>query len=326
MEKVRNNTIDAAKLLGAFGVVMIHLAPSTPDAELISRIFSCFVVPFFLMIALYFFIEKVRGMEDLKIIQLRLDRILIPYAVWTIVYLMFRFIKYQVQHKPIALDLVPAIFYGGTGVQMYFLPLLLLFQAQVLAVLLIMRGSTGRLIGILVLSGATIYGYYGSYEAFFGFQNCLERGWVYVLVALFLYFSQSKSFGRRINLLLGGMVAAFAVRTTITDYHAEWLTYAGGPLAGYSIAALSLNIAFMAAGVLWRFVLSCSYGIYLAHFVFLEIFEFTASKLGHEMTPYSVSVKVLLSFLICLCCVILIWFARLNPISAYSLLGETKRQ
>jgi peptidoglycan/LPS O-acetylase OafA/YrhL len=326
MQKARNNTIDAAKLLGAFGVVMIHLAPSTPNAEFISRIFSCFVVPFFLMIALYFFIEKVHGMERLKIIQLRFDRILIPYVVWTIVYLVFHIIKYQVQHKSLALDLVPALFYGGTGVQMYFLPLLLLFQAQVLAVLLIMRGSTGRLVGILVLIGATVYGYYGSYEAFLGFQNCLERGWVYIFFAFFLYYSQSNSFGRRINLFLGGMVAALAVGTTIGDYHAEWLTYIGGPLAGYSIAALSLNIAFMLAGAVWRFVLSCSYGIYLAHFVFLETFEFTASRLGHEMTPYSVLVKVLLSFFICSCCVILIWFARLNRISAYSLLGETNRQ
>jgi peptidoglycan/LPS O-acetylase OafA/YrhL len=326
MDKVRNHSIDAAKLVAVFGVVMIHLAPSTPAAELMTQIFLSFAVPFFLTISLYFFVEKVCSLERLKVRQLYLDRILIPYVVWTLVYLAFRIIKYRIQHKPLVLDFVPALFYGGTGVQMYFLPLLLLFQAQALVVLLVMRGSVERLISILLLAGTIIFGYFGSHEAFFGFQNCLERGCVYVLFAFLLRYCQSNQFGRRVNLFLAGIIAMLTVAATVVDYHAEWLAYISGPLAGYSIAALSLNLTFALTSAWWRFVLTCSYGIYLAHFLFLETFEFAASRLGHGMAPYSVISKVLVSLLICLCCVLLIWLARFNRISAYCLLGETTRR
>lgn len=325
MDNTRNISIDAAKLLAAFGVVMIHLAPSTPAAELLTRIFLDFAVPYFLTIALYFFIEKVCRMERFNIIQLHLDRILVPYAIWTIVYLVFRVIKYRVEHKPFSLDLVPELFYGSSGVQMYFLPLLLLFQAQALALLLVLRRPPYRLTAIFILIGAGVFSYVGSQGNYLGFQASFEKGWIYVLSAFLWRYSQLNQFGRRVNLFLGGIIAALTVAATAGDYHAEWLTYMGGPLAGYSIAALALNLRLPPAGAAWRFVLSCSYGIYLAHVLFLETFEFAASRLGYEMTPYAVFTKVLMSLLICSCCILLVWFIRFNRISAYLLLGETTR-
>jgi peptidoglycan/LPS O-acetylase OafA/YrhL len=326
MDNTRNISVDAAKLLAAFGVVMIHLAPSTPAAELLSRIFLSFAVPYFLTIALYFFIEKACRMERLKIVELNLDRILVPYAVWTIIYLAFRLIKYQVQHKPFSLDIVPEFFYGSSGVQMYFLPLLLLFQAQALALLLVLRKPPCKLTAIFILIGAGIFSYVGSQGDYLGFRASFEKGWIYILFVFLLRYSQSNPFGRRVNLFLGTIIAALTVAATAGDYDVRWLIYMGGPLAGYSIAALALNLRLPSAGAAWRFVLTCSYGIYLAHVLFLEIFEFAAARLGHEMAPYSVLAKVLMSLLICSCCILLIWFTRLNRISAYLLLGETTRR
>jgi peptidoglycan/LPS O-acetylase OafA/YrhL len=326
MNKARNDAVDVTKLIAAFGVVMIHLAPSTPAAEIITRVFLGFVVPFFLTISLYFFIERVCRMEPLKIIPLRLDRILMPYVAWTIIYLAFRIIKCRVQHKPLHLELIPMLFYGGTGVQMYFLPLLLLFQAQALAVLMMMRGSVERVMGIVILIGAVFFGYFASHEAFFGFQNCLERGCSYVLFVFLLRYLQSKPLGRRLNLFLGIIIAVLTVAATVGNYHATWPASFGGSLAGYSLAAIALNLSLVLASPLWRFMLTCSYGIYLAHFFFLETFEFIILKLGYAITPYSIVTKLLMSLLICFSCVLLIWFARLNRISAYLLLGETKRQ
>jgi peptidoglycan/LPS O-acetylase OafA/YrhL len=318
----RNNAIDAAKLLAAFGVVMIHLAPSTPAAQLLSQIFLSFAVPFFLTIALYFFVNKACGMERLGFSELRMDRIFIPYAVWTVVYVVLRLIKYRVQHKLVHLDIVPALFYGGSGVQMYFLPLLLLFEALAMVVLLFCRKPPSLLVGIFLLVGAGFFGYIGSRENYFGFQKCLERGCIYVFFAFLLRYSQSNLFGRRVNMFSGGIVAALTVVATIVDYFPEWLAYIGGPLAGYSIAALALNLNFAVSEAPWRFFLSCSYGIYLAHPVFLEAIQFAASRLGYEMAPYSVVTKLLMSLVISLCCVSLIWLMRLNRLSAYCFLGE----
>jgi hypothetical protein len=265
-------------------------------------------------------------MERLNIIQLHLDRILVPYMVWTIIYLAFRIIKYRVEHKPFSLDIVPQLFYGSSGVQMYFLPLLLLFEAQTLALLLVLRKPPYRLTTIFILIGTGIFSYVGSQRDYLGFQASFEKGWIYVLSVLLLRYFQSNPFGRRVNLFSGGIIAGLTVAATAGDYHAEWLTYMGGPLAGYSISALALNLRLPPAGAAWRFVLSCSYGIFLAHVLFLETFEFAASMLGYQMIPYSVRTKVSMSLLICFCCILLIWFTRLNRIFAYLLLGETTRQ
>jgi peptidoglycan/LPS O-acetylase OafA/YrhL len=322
MEHARNNTVDAAKLLAMFGVVMIHLAPSTPAAELMSRIFSCFAVPFFLMISLYFFMEKAAGSGPLNISQLRLDRIYIPYAVWTVLYLALQCLKFRVEHKPFHPDLIPALFYGGSGVQMYFLPLLLLFQAQALAVLLVLREAPGRLAVILAVAGAGVYGWFGSHQDYFGFGGCLERGWLFVAAAFLLRHFQSHPTGRRVNLFLGGIIATLAVTETVLNFQAGWLAEVGGPLAGYSLAALTLNLPLAIESKAWRYLLTCSYGIFLAHVVFLETFEFAAARLGWELKPYSVITKILMPLLISACCVLLIWLVRLNPVPARFLLGE----
>ncbi len=95
-----------------------------------------------------------------------------------------------------------------------------------------------------------------------------------------------------------------------------------GPIIGYGIAALGLNWFFDINTVYVRQLLCCSYGIYLAHFGFLEIFEFVAEELGWSLTPYSIITKILVSSLICLCCVLFIAVARSNRLAAYLLLGE----
>ena len=58
MDKQRNLGIDLIRLVAAFGVVVIHLVPSDEFAHKFSLLFSIAAVPFFLMISLYFFIER----------------------------------------------------------------------------------------------------------------------------------------------------------------------------------------------------------------------------------------------------------------------------
>jgi peptidoglycan/LPS O-acetylase OafA/YrhL len=322
MERARNNTVDVTKMVAAFGVIIIHLAPSTPAAETLSRIFSSFAVPFFLTIALYFFIARVLSLEWLRVSHLRLDRILVPYAAWTLIYLALRLIKYRVQHRVVHLELVPAIFYGGTAVQMYFLPLLLLFQAQGLSLLLLFRNSRRRLFGIFLLFGAFIFGYIGSYEDYFGFQNCLGRGYIYIFAAILLRYCQSQKFGRLLNVVAGGLIAGLILVAAVVDYHPGWQVFVAGPLAGYSFAALALNLKLPPFKAPWRSVIGCSYGIYLAHPLFLEAFQVIATRMGWELAPYSILAKLLMSLLISACCILLIWICRSSRISAYCLLGE----
>jgi peptidoglycan/LPS O-acetylase OafA/YrhL len=325
VKSARNSAVDAVKLLAMFGVVIIHLAPSTPAAELMSQLFSAFAVPFFLMISLYYFMGKLSGSGALSVSALRLDRLYIPYAVWTIIYLALRIFKYQVQHKSLELDFIPALFYGGSGVQMYFLPLLLLFQFLVLGVFLMLRNPSRRFAGLVFFCSAATYGWIGMHENYFGFTDCLIRGVPYVLGAFLLQYAQINPSGRRMNLFFGGLLAALLVMASVGGYHPDWLGILGGSLAGYSLAALTLNLPLNLESRVWRFLLTCSYGIFLSHVVFLETFEFVAPKFGCVLTPYSFVSKLLVGSLICLGCLGFISLVRRYGLLAYLFLGETPK-
>ena len=95
-----------------------------------------------------------------------------------------------------------------------------------------------------------------------------------------------------------------------------------GPIIGYAVSALALNWHLHITNPVLRALLTCSYGIYLAHFGFLECFEFAADKLGVTLTPYTIVTKILLGGLICLFCVGFIAIVRFHWLSAYLFLGE----
>jgi fucose 4-O-acetylase-like acetyltransferase len=328
MSSQRNLSIDVIKLAAAFGVVIVHLAPSTDAAEIFTRLFHCFAVPFFLMISLHFFINRVNMLPAFRLSDLRLDRILVPYAVWTVIYTLLRVLKFRLSGKSFPIDVIGSTLFGGAALQLYFLPLLLLFQALAFAVILLFRASNKwRLIGACVAFGAIVFGYIGSAGGYFGFNSALEKSVMYVALAFLLDRMQAEAIGRQINVIISWLIGVLIVYTTFFGYPPNALVdMIQGPIIGYGVSAFALNWRFHTTTPALRTLLTCSYGIYLAHFGFLESLEVAAEKLGYVLTPYSVAGKILIGSLICLCCVVFILIARLHWLSAYLFLGETANQ
>jgi peptidoglycan/LPS O-acetylase OafA/YrhL len=322
MNSQRSLAIDIIKLAAAFGVVIIHLEPSTKDAEVFTQLFSLFAVPFFLMISLLFFINRVNILPSPRLLSLRLDRILVPYVVWSVIYTLMRVLKYRLGGETLPINVVGIIFFGGAAVQLYFLPLLLLFQAQALSVILLFRANYWRLIGSSVALGAVLFGYFGSAGGHFGFNHALELGVLYVTLAFLLTYTQAAVNGRRTNLVIGWLIVALSVSTVFLGYPLNALGIIRGPIVGYAVAALALNWRLHITNPLLSALLTCSYGIYLAHFGFLECFEFAFDKLGADLTPYTIVTKILLGGVICLFCVGFIAIVRSHWLSAYLFLGE----
>jgi peptidoglycan/LPS O-acetylase OafA/YrhL len=132
MKPPRNHAIDVARLVAAFGVIAIHCGPTTPAAERIVDFFSNFCVPFFLLSSLFLFWAEVQHTGDAgAALGRRVPRLLVPYAVWTAIYLAARAAKLLLRQQPLDSLFAPepllrAIATGGGAVQLYFLPLLLL--------------------------------------------------------------------------------------------------------------------------------------------------------------------------------------------------------
>ena len=151
--------IDLIRALAAFGVIVIHVGlvfecRVTPSVTAFQDAFNLFSVPLFLAAAFYFALPRPGALLSLpssrsigSILSVapppdsphqplpvwlgkRARRLLIPYGAWTLIYTSAQAIKIVfVSHDPVGLSRLAAdplgrLLLGGSGVHLYFIPLL----------------------------------------------------------------------------------------------------------------------------------------------------------------------------------------------------------
>lgn len=141
MTKSRFLGIDLLRGLAALAVVMIHAGGEivysesgelTPDLWVRILTQACqFAVPFFLATSFYFMVGKLlKSPEQFSgrdFLRSRVTRLLVPYLLWSLIYLAFRAVKAVQSAGGLAQlfqDPIFLIFLGGSGIHLYFLPLL----------------------------------------------------------------------------------------------------------------------------------------------------------------------------------------------------------
>jgi hypothetical protein len=95
-----------------------------------------------------------------------------------------------------------------------------------------------------------------------------------------------------------------------------------GPFAAYSAATLVLNWHVVISHRALRYAFGCSYAIYLAHLVFVELPKLGAVRAGTPLALESAAVTTAVAVAVCALCIALTALARLHPIPRYLLLGE----
>lgn len=123
--------IDLFRGIAAYGVVLIHGLGEIPrdgNALFLSHCFLAFCVPFFLAVSFYFSSNLLLLKGTKNYLINRLKKIIIPYFAWTVIYLLVRAIGWLIGHKEpfnkLMADPINIIFFGASGVQLYFLPML----------------------------------------------------------------------------------------------------------------------------------------------------------------------------------------------------------
>jgi hypothetical protein len=318
----RSQSVDIFKTIAVFGVIAIHLSPSTSGGERLSAFFVAFVVPFFLIISLYYSFVKLKSLKSPCLGDFRFDRLLIPYCAWTIIYILLRLVKYQFAGKTFTGDIFSIVFYGGAAVHLYFIPLLLFFQISLLSLAFIYNSPRNKLFFCISLFIALAYGFLGAVRNYFGFTNLLQLGLIYILCAWLLFRLQFSVIGRFSNILAGVLIVSYA-----TALFLDLVPRASGiwiaPLMGYGFSAIALNIPLRLTGRFFAIVLSFSFGIYLSHFLFIEFFEFILPKLGFAIAPYSFIEKLSGAVIVMIVSSFFVLLVRAsNPIAAYVLFGE----
>jgi peptidoglycan/LPS O-acetylase OafA/YrhL len=136
--------IDLCRGLAAFAVIVDHSGDETWGVTvsywaLQFKLFFYFAVPFFLATSFFFTTRKLGENISLQFLLAKFQRIFIPYAVWSVFYIVLGIIIFPLIHQSHRInelfqDPFAIIFFGGASYHLYFLPLL--FSGTLLVFLL----------------------------------------------------------------------------------------------------------------------------------------------------------------------------------------------
>lgn len=319
----RSFAIELAKFVAAYAVVMIHLVPTTPNAELITDVLRLFPVPFFFVSAIYFTIPGALKKGTVSG-ALSFSRLIRPYMIWTVFYLLMRWVKKG--DAFFAMDMKEwfgIVFIGGAAVQLYFLPLLVFFQILAASSALLFSSGVTRqarqnaacwFVGALLT--ACVVEYMGSYGLYF-----LTNGLIYAVLG-----SMAGALNKRVH---SGWAGVLAIAVVVMAGLA-WIAYSGIklpdyltlPFFGCAVLLLLLRVRTSVPPRWMERLVSCYFGIYLTHHFIEEGLEMVCARLGHSLTPYDVSSRLGVALVAFCGGIAATLMLRLSPRVAYWTLGE----
>lgn len=323
--------IDVFRALAIYAVIIVHIDEgveiTSPSWAKITNLAS-FPVPFFLAAAFYLAISKLYNSQAQYPILSRLSRLLIPYVVWSSLYLLYKSAKYMATDEFSRLselfqDPLSLVFFGGASYHLYFLPLLATGTLLIkLVEPLIRKNISLKGLGLFGLISLVAYelilvsgnGFNVSANVAFrpllaavlpdGNSNPLLRlllvGVVwslrclpYIMVAmllahptinhLFLKVISKHPIGCLLTFFifnsLGSLLMPQAVKEVVVGYTA--LT-----------AAIAIS-SVLRDNPLIKSIGLCSFGIYLVHIFFVEIFQSIAIRLYPDYAINANSLRLL---------------------------------
>ncbi len=290
--------------------------------------FSLYAVPFFLALSFYLAIEKLSGSPHPYPLRLRLIRLLVPYSIWSAVYLFYKVVKYVADGESSKLlnlfsDPLSLVCFGGAAIHLYFLPLLAIgtvlikFSGWAIAKKISVAGLS--LLGLISLL---------SYEALIISKNeyqiginqafqplvaavlptgnlnplwryilvviaCIVRCAPYILVGTILNHPAAKKF--RLNLVDKYPLLWLVVCLGLNIFGSQFLPQAGYEVArGYSFLLAAISVSHVLKdNYPIQSLGTCSFGIYLIHLFVIEFFQSLAKRVYPDYI-YHVNTAILL--------------------------------
>lgn len=323
--------IEAAKFVAAYCVALIHLAPCTAKAELITNVLRLFPVYYFYASAVHFTIRRVLRRDGSVSAGLSWNRLIRPYAAWTVLYLLLRCAKNGgISSAQGWVEWLGLLFMGQSAVHMYFLPQLVYFQ--------IVAGASALLCANLLkkrfhsaaacwLAAAFVASIFIGRAGYFGWNHTFLAGLVYAFLGAISVCLDDRV-GKAWTAVVAPAAFVLIVLSLIAGFGIELPSFyylLNGPVFGCCTLLVLLRMQAGAPSRWGERLVSCYFGIYLAHHAIEEGLEMIFARLGHSLTPYDVSSRLGFA-LIAFCGGIMVTLTiRLSPSLACWMLGERRQ-
>ncbi|HEY9852609.1 MAG TPA: acyltransferase [Leptolyngbyaceae cyanobacterium] len=313
-QKLRLTGIDLFRVFAIYGVILLHSDEGMTNypvgwKEILQ--FSSFAVPFFLATSFYLTFNKVYKAGGQYFLKERLARLLVPYFVWTGLYIVYKVLKYLLQNEmnnvtQLFRDPVGLILFGGAAFQLYFLPLLVAGTIIIKPLTFLIKNRAKNkflivlfvasliLYEVLIYSGNSFQIATGS--AFEGLLNApafsnlqynnpvsriilteialIIRCLPYIFMAMILSKVELENLlhknGKIIVTIL--WVLSFLIINTFAGYFLPLSIYELTQGFTALMAGISLSNHLKANKIISSLSF-CSFGIYLVHLLFVEIFQ-----------------------------------------------------
>ncbi len=325
--------IDILRGVALLGVAIMHSGSSAPTTGWARELqhFSGFAVPFFLATSFYLASSKFYTTSTPYPFRSRLPRLFIPYTAWVLIYVLFACVKYWVSGRfgdlgEIFQDPISIIFFGGPGYHLYFIPLLLTgtfllkgaewlakHNLQLSGLSLLIALSTFAYQVILITGNGFELGTNWAFQPlFFGLGvdvhsfpllrvSSVAIAWIfrilpYILIALLLQYpllrkhlqKLDNTHSRIIIIILFFIVNGLGdliLPEAVHELARGWLAL----MVGISLSTL------FAENALIKNLGLCSFGIYLTHLIWVEIFKTVLGSIYPDLLTH-VSVQTLFLF------------------------------
>lgn len=302
---------DNLRILAAFAVVWIHGSDTNRIAHNMAG-FAVFAVPVFLLISIFLTIESLAHNPSLTFPQFfrhRVKRLMPAYLVWTVIYLLVRWMKHAVVlNQPLQIDWPIVLLCGGAAYQLWFVPALLywsvcfffLFRAvtrphshRVLFYLCLLL-ALGSILACMIIRHQYNIGNDHGIRLFFAGYMLGNTGFIFVAILAWLMWRSSLFNRLKVYPLTAGVLllcGAMAFRYIHQD-----LPYVYCFAIGLFICAL-----YLPSGPSRYFspLAKYSFGIYLAHGVFVEGFQVILGLMHINGTSFPITISVIFCSFLC---------------------------
>jgi surface polysaccharide O-acyltransferase-like enzyme len=275
---------DYLRVLASFSVVIIHACYMNKTIEGFN-IYNSYAVPVFILMSIYLISFNNASSKNDKILKL-LKRIAPQYIFWTLIYLSLRYIKARMSGNTIEIDF-STIFLGGSAVQLWFLPAIFIWQI----IMLYFQNYKNFIVDIIIASVLFVLGRYLMANDYLeiGFQNtfAIYSGYIFIAKLIKQYQNEIEKIPYWSFYLLLAILICF--KSFNSFYILDVL---------YSVIVFLIFLRLsIKPGRIITSLSDNSFGIYLIHFLFIQVIVFVYQKSQINFTMLTTLVSIVLSFL-----------------------------